>query len=103
MKKLVQAFVIVVVLVPMLATAATYKQVAQNYQDSCMSHSTDIPYHESVCFSSSMLQYTCVKRQGKMGLEFTQKLSMRSSLKEKSSCYHVDYANNKPARDQVVN
>jgi len=102
MKKLIQAFVIVAVLVPMLAAAATYQQDSQNSQDSCMSHSTDIPYHESVCFSSSMLQYTCVKQKGIMGLEFTQKLSMRSSLKDKSSCYHVDYYNNKPARVQLI-
>ena len=28
----------------------------------CISHATQIPYLQSVCFASSMKQYMCVKR-----------------------------------------
>ena len=68
----------------------------------CMSHSTEIPMGQSVCFSKSMRQYMCTREQGETGLKFVQKLSMRSSLNDRGICWHVDMFNDAPARDQQL-
>jgi hypothetical protein len=68
----------------------------------CMSHSTEIPANKTVCFAKSMRQYSCSHRNGEWGLEFSQKLSMRSSLNDKDICWHVDSYNERPATEQLL-
>jgi hypothetical protein len=69
----------------------------------CMSHGTLIPPGKQVCFAQSMLQYACRAYGGKEGLEFVQKLTMRSSLDPNDGCDHIDRTNLKPPPEQLLN
>ena len=64
----------------------------------CMSHSTLIPLGKDVCYASTMKQYLCVRPKNP-GLEFVQRLSVKSSLE---TCFHVDRYNEQPARNNLA-
>lgn len=68
----------------------------------CMSYSTLIPPGQHVCFAQSLLQYRCSHYRGEEGLSFVQRLSLRSSLREKDLCYHVDPTNQRPPVNQLL-
>jgi hypothetical protein len=74
----------------------------ETLNDICMSHSSQIPYRMTVCYAESMRQYYCKKIRNEVGLGFIQTLSLRSSLKDKDSCFHVDYSNERPARENLL-
>jgi hypothetical protein len=78
-----------------VAALAAFEAASAN----CMSHSTEIPLGKDVCFAASMRQYSCMKVRGNFGLDFVQRFSMKSSLK---NCYHVDHTNDKPATDNLL-
>jgi hypothetical protein len=62
----------------------------------CISYGATIPVGKTVCFAESLEQWRCEGWYGKSVFSKVQKITMKSQIREKSLCFHVDEANQRP-------